>query len=351
MRVLEIDGVRVDDKAEPFVVAEIGANHQGDLDTAKAMFKKAKECGANAVKLQKKDNRSLFTREMYESLYDNPNAYGATYGAHREALEFGREEYQELQKCAIELDITMFATPADFESVNFLEELNVPLYKIASSDLKNTPLMECVARTGKPVIVSTGGGTMEDVQRAYDTIMPINEQLCICQCTASYPAKPEDMNLRVITTLREHFPDVVVGLSDHQSGISMALVAYVLGARIFEKHFTLNRALRGTDHAFSLEPSGLSKLVRDLRRARLALGDGVKRPLEIEESAIAKMGKQLVAARDLKSGHVLVREDVALKSPADGLPPYELPNVLGKKLTRSLASDESLAFKDLTDAS
>jgi N-acetylneuraminate synthase/sialic acid synthase len=351
MRVLEIDGVRIDDEAESFVIAEIGANHQGDLDTAKAMFKKAKECGANAVKLQKRDNRSLFTRQMYESHYDSQNAYAATYGAHREALEFGREEYQELQKYAIELDITRFATPYDFESVTFLEELDIPLYKIASCDLKNTPLLERVARTGKPVIVSTGGGTMEDVQRAYDTIMPINEQLCICQCTASYPAKPEDMNLRVITTLRERFPDVVAGLSDHQSGISMALVAYVLGARIFEKHFTLNRALRGTDHAFSLEPSGLSKLVRDLRRARLALGDGEKRPLECENPALTKLGKKLVAARDLESGHVLARKDVALKSPADGLPPYELVNVLGKKLTRPLATDQNLDFKDLTDTS
>jgi N-acetylneuraminate synthase/sialic acid synthase len=349
--VLEIDGVRVDDEAEPFVIAEIGANHQGDLDIAKAMFSKAKECGANAVKLQKRDNRSLFTREMYETPYDNPNAYGATYGAHREALEFGWDEYQELQKYAIELNITMFATPSDFESVNFLEELNVPLYKVASADLKNTPLLECVASTGKPVIMSTGGGTIEDVQRAYDTIMPINEQLCICQCTASYPAEAEDMNLRVITTLRERFPDVVAGLSDHQSGISMALVAYVLGARIFEKHFTLNRALRGTDHAFSLEPSGLSKLVRDLRRARLALGDGEKRPLECENPALTKLGKKLVAARDLESGHVLARKDVALKSPADGLPPYELVNVLGKKLTRPLATDQNLDFKDLTDAS
>lgn len=351
MRALEIDGLLIDDNTEPFVIAEIGANHQGDLDTAKLMFKKAKECGANAVKLQKRDNRSLFTREMYESAYDNQNAYGATYGAHREALELGSDEYQELQKYAIEIDITMFATPFDFNSAEFLKKLDMPLYKIASADLKNTPLMEHIASAGKPIIVSTGGGSMEDVQRAYDTIMPINEQLCICQCTASYPADPKDMNLRVITTLRERFPDITIGLSDHQNGISLALVAYVLGARIFEKHFTLNRALRGTDHAFSLEPTGLSKLVRDLRRARLALGDGEKRPLECEKRSLAKLGKKLVAAHDLEAGHVLARKDVALKSPADGLPPFELANVLGKKLTRSVAADENLDLKDLTNAS
>jgi N-acetylneuraminate synthase/sialic acid synthase len=351
MRVLEIDGTRIDDEAEPYVIAEVGSNHQGDVEIAKAMFKKAKECGADAVKLQKRDNRSLYTREMYESAYDNQNAYGATYGAHREALEFGHAEYLELQKYAIELDITMFATPFDFESVDFLEKLDIPLYKIASGDLKNTPLLERVASTGKPMIVSTGGGSMEDVQRAYDTIMPVNERLCICQCTASYPADPKDMNLRVINTLRDRFPELTIGLSDHQSGISMALVAYVLGARVFEKHFTLNRAQRGTDHAFSLEPTGLAKLVRDLRRARLALGDGEKRPLDCEASALAKMGKKLVAACDLESGHVLTREDVAFKSPAGGLAPSELAKVLGKKLTRSLASEENLDFKDLTDAS
>jgi N-acetylneuraminate synthase/sialic acid synthase len=197
------------------------------------------------------------------------------------------------------------------------------------------------------MILSTGGGTLSDVQRAYDTIMPINPQLCILQCTAAYPVEPEEMNLKVITTFRERFPEVVIGLSDHQNGIAMAVVAYALGARVIEKHFTINRAWKGTDHPFSLEPVGLRKLVRDLQRARCALGDGVKRRLPSEEKPLYKMGKKLVAARALPEGHVLSADDVAFRSPNDGLPPYELDSVLGLRLRQPLAEDDAIRLEDL----
>jgi len=286
---------------------------------------------------------------MYDMPYLHENSFGPTYGAHREALEFGRDEYVELKHYATELGLTFFATAFDFKSADFLAELDMPAYKMASGDLANTPLLKYVAQIGKPMFVSTGGSTMEDVQRAYDTIMPLNPQLCLLQCTASYPADTEDMNLRVITTYRQQFPDVVIGLSDHQDGIAMAVAAYVLGARVFEKHFTLHHTWKGTDHAFSLEPIGLRKYVRDLRRARVAMGDGIKRVLPCEEKPLFKMGKKLVAARDLPAGHVLAREDVAIKSPNDGLPPYELENVIGKMTLRALEEDENILFEDLTD--
>jgi N-acetylneuraminate synthase/sialic acid synthase len=182
-----------------------------------------------------------------------------------------------------------------------------------------------------------------DVQRAYDTIMPINPQLCIMQCTATYPSDPEDMNLRVISTYLQMFPDLVIGLSDHQSGIALALAGYVLGARVVEKHFTLNRAMKARPR-FSLEPLGLRKLVRDLSRAGVAMGDGIKRPIAKEAKPLFRMGKKLVAARDLAAGHVLTGADVAIKSPNDGLPPYELDRVLGNTLTRNLQEDDNIAF-------
>jgi N-acetylneuraminate synthase/sialic acid synthase len=156
------------------------------------------------------------------------------------------------------------------------------------------------------------------------------------------------MNLNVITTFREEFPDKVIGLSDHQNGIGMALVAFTLGARIVEKHFTLNRALRGTDHAFSLEPQGLTKLVRDLKRARIALGDGVKQTLKKEEKPLYKMGKKLVAKNDLAKGKVITDKDLTIKSPNDGLPPYEWDNVIGLILQRDLKEDENISFDDLS---
>jgi sialic acid synthase len=349
MRQLTIGHDVVCDDSDCYVIAEIGHNHQGSLEKAKEMFRVAKECGVNAVKLQKRDNRSLYVRTLYDMPYVNENGFGPTYGEHREALEFGREEYVELKRYAAELGLTCFATAFDFRSADFLAELDMPAYKIASGDLKNTPLLKYVAQIDKPMLVSTGGGTFEDARRAYDTIMPINSQLCLLQCTASYPADPEDMNLRVITAYRERFPEIVIGLSDHQDGIAMAMVAYVLGARVVEKHFTLHHTWKGTDHAFSLEPIGMRKLVRDLRRARVALGEGVKQALPCEERPLFKMGKKLVAARDLPAGRVLNREDIAIKSPNDGLPPYELDRIIGKVTLRALEEDASILFKDLGD--
>jgi sialic acid synthase len=348
-RELRIEVDLISDARPCWVIAEIGHNHQGDVEKAKELFRQAKECGANAVKLQKRDNRSLFTRTMFEKPYDNENSFGQTYGLHREALEFGREEYVELQAYARTLGITFFSTAFDFKSVDFLAELDVPVLKIASGDLRNTPLLRYAAELGKPMIVSTGAGALEDVQRAYETIMPINSQLALLQCTASYPAAWEHLDLGVIGTYRSLFPDVVVGYSGHDNGIAMAVVAYVLGARIVEKHFTLNRAMKGTDHAFSLEPQGLRKMVRDLRRTQVAMGDGTKKVWSSEVAALGKMGKKLVAARPLPAGHVLVEADIAIKSPGDGLPPYELENVLGRTLQIPLEQDDDVTLNVLAE--
>src|SRR5712691_2878583 len=164
MRRLTVDGVDIHDDAPCYVVAEIGQNHQGDVEKAKRLIHSAHEWGANAVKLQKRSNRTLYTREFYEQPYDNEFSFGATYGEHREALELGGDEYRELQAYSRELGIALFATAWDFESVDFLAELDVPAYKIASGDLKNTPLQRHVARLGKPVFLSTGGASMEDVE-------------------------------------------------------------------------------------------------------------------------------------------------------------------------------------------
>lgn len=346
-----MDGRRIADDADVYVIAEIGHNHQGDVEKAKALVRAAKQCGVDAVKFQKRENRRLYTRALYEAPYDNEHSFGATYGEHREALELSPAEWLELREFCREQEITMFGTVFDERSADLLAELDLPAFKIASGDLTNTPLLRHVASFGKPIFLSTGGGTLEDVERAVDTILPLNPHLCVMQCTASYPCEVEELNLQVIETYRERFPDVVVGLSDHQSGIAMALVGYMLGARVIEKHFTLDHAWRGSDHAFSLMPEGMRKLVRDLRRVPLALGDGVKRRYPSEERPLAKMGKKLVAARDLPAGHVLREGDLVAKSPADGgLPPYELDRLLGMRLLVPLAYEEEVTF-DLVEPS
>ncbi len=351
MRELHIDTRRIADDTDCYVIAEIGHNHQGSLEKALELFEAAKECGVDAVKLQKRDNRSLYTRDYYGAPYDSENAFAPTYGAHREALEFGRDEYLELQRHACKLGLTFFATAFDLPSADLLAELDQPAFKIASGDLHNAPLLRHVAALGKPILLSTGGATLEDVERAVDTVAPINDQICILQCTAAYPAEVEDLNLRVIAGLRERFPDFVVGLSDHQNGIAMSVVAYMVGARVIEKHFTLNHAWKGTDHAFSLMPEGMRRLVRDLHRVPAALGDGVKRPLDCEQPALVKMGKKLVAAGDLEAGHVLTEADVAIKSPADGgLRPYELDGLVGRRLRRPLRLEETIMLEDFEPA-
>jgi sialic acid synthase len=287
MRELIIDGTTINEDSDCYVIAEIGHNHQGDIQLCKAMITAAKEAGADAVKLQKRDNKTLYTEEFYNSPYNSENAYGPTYGLHREALEFNRTQYIILQDHAEKLGISFFATAFDIPSADFLADLEVPAIKIASGDLKNHALLEYVSDLDIPIILSTGGGTMEDCIAADEICQPD----AILQCTSGYPARHEELNIGVIGTFLDAFPDAVIGFSDHSNGIAMPPIAYALGARIIEKHFTLDRTLKGTDQPFSLEPAGLRKMVRDLRRARLALGDGIKRLYDSEVAPLAKQWK------------------------------------------------------------
>ena len=348
VRELTIAGRRIDDSSAAYVIAEIGNNHQGSVEKAKELIRVAADCGVDAVKFQKRNNRRLYTRELFESSYDNENSFGATYGEHREALELAGDTLAELKDVADVAGVALFATAFEEESADLLAALDVPAFKLASGDLTNTPLLRHVAAFGKPMIVSTGGATIEDVDRAVETILPLNPHLCVLQCTAAYPVDVEELNLGVITTYRERYPDVVIGLSDHQDGIAMSLVAHMLGARVVEKHFTLSHSWKGTDHAFSLMPEGMRKLVRDLARIPDAIGDGVKRPLPSEERPLQKMGKQLVAARQLPAGHVIVPGDLIARSPSDhGLPPRYLDQLLGTTLVRALEPDEAPTLDDV----
>ncbi|MBA2741232.1 MAG: N-acetylneuraminate synthase family protein [Actinobacteria bacterium] len=345
---LIVDGKRISRDGGAYVIAEIGHNHQGELEKAKELIRAARECGANAVKFQKRDNRRLFTKAFYDSSYDNENSFGATYGEHREALELDKSEWFELSRYSREEGLAFVAAAFDEPSADFLDELGVDAFKFASGDLLNVPFLRHVASFGKPMFLSTGGGTIEDIDRAVEAVLSLNAQLSVLHCTAAYPADVEDLNLSVIGTLRERYPELVIGLSDHHNGIAMAPVAFMLGARVFEKHFTLNHAWKGTDHAYALMPDGMRRFVRDLHRVPAALGDGVKRRLASEERPLHKMGKKLVAGRDLSAGHVLGAGDLVAKSPADGgLPPYELDRLLGKRLLRPLAPDQDVTLEDV----
>jgi sialic acid synthase len=288
LRELTIDGTRIADDTDCYVIAEIGHNHQGNLATCKELFHAAKLAGCDAVKLQKRDNKTLYTNEFYNSPYNSENAYGPTYGLHREALEFNETQYYELQQYAVDLGITFFATAFDIPSAEFLAEINMPAVKIASGDLTNIELLEWMAGGPDwPIIVSTGGGTIDDLVMAEEICQPD----AVLHCTSGYPAKYDELNLRCIETLGKISPDAVIGWSGHDTGIAMAPVAFALGARIIEKHFTLNRAWKGTDQAFSLEPQGMKTMIDNLRDCKAALGDGIKRVYPAEIEALKKQRK------------------------------------------------------------
>ena len=362
MRELTISGRRIADDTAPFIVAEIGHNHQGSVETAKLLFRAAADCGCDAVKLQKRSNRDLYSPAFYDAPYNSLHAFGHTYGQHREALEFDGDQYTELKAYAESLGLVFFATAFDIPSADFLHRLGVPAFKVASGDLTNTPLLRHIAGFGLPMIVSTGGGTMEDVERgsvafseAWRPPLRLSPggypepedrglavlsmtQIAFLQCTAAYPCEPHEMNLRVIETYRRAFPETVIGLSDHQNGIAMGPVAFALGARIFEKHFTLNRTWKGSDHAFSLEPAGMRKYVRDLKRVAVALGDGVKRVYESEKPPIRKMAKSPVMLHTVEAGCAVSADDLALQSPADGLPAWKSEKFYGRPLRETLTA-------------
>jgi len=347
VRSINLDGTLVSDDTPPFVIAEVGHNHQGNLEKALQLIRAAAESGATAVKLQKRNNKKLFTPEAYNELYNSENAFGSTYGLHRDFLEFGLEEYKQCIDESQKLGITFFATAFDFESADFLNELGMPIFKIASGDLRTLPLLKYIAKFNKPMIISTGGANFGNIDTAIKSIRKFHNEVVILQCTASYPAGFEQLNLNVIKKLREIYPENVIGYSGHENGVAIPVVAYTLGARVIEKHFTLNRTLKGTDHAFSLEPQGLQKMVRDLNRAAVALGDGVKRVYETELSPLRKMGKMIVASKNLSLGHVITEEDLEFRSPSNGLSPELYEEIIGKVIKSAVNQYAPIQYENL----
>lgn len=311
---LMIEGRLIDEESDCYVIAEVGRLRQGKVDKAKKLLAEAKEAGASAVQ-----------------------------------MEFSTEGFQALVEYARELGLALFASAFDFESADRLARLDMPAYPIASADLCNTPLLKYVARIGKPMIVSTGGALLEDVWRAYDTIVTLNPQLCILQCTTACPVSWNEIDLKVIETYRNDFPDAVVGLSSREEGSALSLAAFALGARVLVKPFALNRARKEMDWDFALDAAGMSNLVRDLLRVRLAWGDGRKKVHPSEVDSIAKNGKSIVAACDLPAGHALTAADLALKCPGGGLPPYQIEHLLGQVTVRPLRADEALCFEDVAE--
>ncbi|MCV0333930.1 N-acetylneuraminate synthase family protein [Microbacterium maritypicum] len=269
-----------------YVIAEIGLNHNGDVDIAKKLIDVAARAGADAVKFQKRTPEISTPEHMRDVPRETP--WGVmSYLDYRRRVEFGRDEYVEIGDHATMLGLDWFASPWDVPSVAFLEDLNVVAHKVASASLTDTELLIALRETGKPVILSTGMSTIEQIDRALDTLG--TDRVVLMHATSTYPLEPEEANLRVIATLRDRYPGVPVGYSGHERGLQISLAAVAIGAVAVERHITLDRTMWGSDHAASLEPTGLEHLVRDIRVIERATGDGVKRVFDSERAPMAKL--------------------------------------------------------------
>jgi N-acetylneuraminate synthase len=275
---ISIGGTFVGGGHPTYIIAEIGINHNGDINTAKRLIDAAVLAGCDAVKFQKRTPEICVPTAQRDVLRETP--WGMmTYLEYKTRIEFGKSEYAEIRRYCAEKPITWFASAWDIPSVEFLEEFDPPCYKIASATITNDDLVSSINATGRPVILSTGMSTMEEVRAAVELIAP--DRLLLAHCTSTYPCPPEEINLRMIGTLQSEF-DCPVGYSGHEVGLQTTLAAVVLGASFVERHITLDRAMWGTDQAASVEPHGMARLIRDIRTVEKALGDGVKRVFDSE---------------------------------------------------------------------
>jgi sialic acid synthase SpsE/spore coat polysaccharide biosynthesis protein SpsF (cytidylyltransferase family) len=343
---IDFAGTPVGDNLPTYIIAEIGQNHNGDVRTAKKLIDMAVRCGANAVKFQKRDIESELTAEAFNKPYDNPNSFGKTYGEHRIFLELNEAQHLELKEYANAAGITYFCTPCDTPSVDMLERIGCPFFKVASRDLTNIPLLERLGKTGKPVIISTGMADLLDITDALKALKRGPDSVVIMQCTSEYPCKLENVNLLAMGTLRKEFGHLV-GLSDHTSGVVISSAASVMGAVMIEKHITLDRTMKGTDQPGSLEEAGLKKLVEYIRAIEIAKGDGDKIVNPATQAAKEKLARSITSAVAIPKGTTITEQMLCLKSPGTGLAWRNRDKVLGKKTKRTIEKDVTIFPDDV----
>jgi sialic acid synthase len=272
---------KIGDECLPFIIAEIGNNHNGSVKNAKELIKKAKEINVDAVKFQIKDIEKSFSKELLDSPYEGQNSFGKTYREHKEFLEFNFDELKEIYDYANEIGIICFSTPFDVTSVEILEKLKNPIYKISSFHVTDIPLIEAICKTKKPIILSTGMSSLQEIENAVKIIKDKGNELILLQCTSCYPTDDKDVNLRVINSYKNKF-EVLVGYSGHERGTSITSAAVVLGACVLERHFTLDRTMKGPDHASSVETEGMKLIVEKAQRIFNSLGENEKKVLDCE---------------------------------------------------------------------
>jgi N-acetylneuraminate synthase len=285
-RQVNFGGRLVGDEQPTYIIAEVGINHNGDMEIAKQIIDAAVHAGADAVKFQKRTPDLSTPPAQQAQMRETPWGY-ITYLEYRHRVEFGLEQYREIDAHCREKGIRWMASIWDEQAVDFMEQFETPAYKIPSASLTDHGLLRHVRGTGRPIIVSTGMSTMRQIQKAVQTVG--DENLVIMHCTSTYPCEPQELNLNMVQTLRKEFPRNPIGYSGHEVGLVPSAVAVALGASLVERHLTLDRAMWGSDQAASVEPGGFERLVKYIRVTELSLGDGVKRVYDSEKASMSKL--------------------------------------------------------------
>lgn len=331
-----------------YIIAEAGVNHNGSIELALEMIDKAKECGCDCIKFQTFKTENLVTKKAKKANYQVENTHNedSQFSMLKE-LELSYEDFQVLKKHCDEIGIDFMSTPFDKESVDVLEQLEVPVYKMSSGDITNKQLLEYVADKQKPMIISTGMCTMDEVREAVEWIEQRgNKQITILHCTSNYPAPYDEVNMNAMLTLDKEFP-YDVGYSDHTKGIVIPIMAVCMGAAVIEKHFTLDKNMEGPDHKASLNVKELKEMIESIRNVEMAKGDGAKSPSPSEENTRMVARKSIVMKRAMRKGEKITIEDLEIKRPGTGLEPKYIDDICGRVLVRDKDIEEMLSLDDL----
>ena len=349
MKSFNVGNKKVGENEKVFIIAEIGANHNGDFDLAKKSIEEAYKCGVDAVKFQ------TYTAKELLADTDRIITWGKKGDEKQEKISemfdrisLKREWHKELFNYAKSLGLEVFSTPFSVDGVEFLENLNVPCYKVASSDVNYVDMLEVMAKKEKPIILSVGKSTLREVDSAVD-LLEINncKELIIMHCVAQYPSPMDEMNLNVIKSLKLMYPDSIIGFSDHSIGTTSAIGAVVLGAKVVEKHFTIDKTLEGPDHWFSLDPKEMTQLVSEIRNIEIALGSSRKRVLECEKDERKKSIRSLVLKKDIKKGEIITENHLAMLRPGYGISPFDKHKVIGLKVAQDFPKNTVLKWEYL----
>ena len=338
-------------EGEPcFVIAEAGVNHNGDINQARKLIDTARDAGADAVKFQTFKAENVVTRDAEKAAYQKETTLREE-SQHEmiKKLELTNRDFEELFAYAMNEGIIFLSSPFDEESVELLDGLGVPAFKVASGEITNFPLIRHIAKKGKPIVLSTGMSTLPEIDEALQVITGEGiGEIVLLHCVTAYPAKIDDMNLRAMETLRYAFK-LPVGLSDHTTGITISIAAAALGACVIEKHFTLDKNLPGPDHQASLEAEELKQMIEAIRDVEKAMGDGIKRPTQEEEEIKRVVRRSIVATTDIPSGVVITKDMLGIKRPGSGIEPRYLHEVVGSISKTRIERDETVTRDKLKE--